>query len=68
MHSKVRLSLLYMVGSILQVSANVPSIFTVSDACPGEGDAGRLRLLAEVERYDQDTVRSEEHTSELQSR
>ena len=45
-----------MAGSSLQMSANVPSIFTVSNACLGEGDTGRMRLLAEEERYDQDTV------------
>ena len=48
--------LLYMAGSVLQMAANVPSIFPVSGACLRKCDEGRLHLLTAEERYDQDTV------------
>src|SRR5436853_123002 len=47
---------LSMPGSSLEMPTNVPSIFPVSNACLLKCDAGRLRLLAEEERHNQDTV------------
>jgi hypothetical protein len=43
-------------GSLLQVSAKVPPIFTMGRARLLKSDAGRLYLLTEQECDDQDTV------------